>query len=76
MKTKKIVGLILRIPLYVLVLGSFAASIYAAYAKIQGVTYVTPIILGAIIVAFIIGCYLKREPKEEYQDEGNQGNLQ
>jgi hypothetical protein len=70
MKTKKIVGLILKIPLYVLVLGSFVASVYAAYAKIQGVTYATPIILAVIIIAFIIGSYLRREPKvEEYQGQ-------
>jgi flagellar biosynthesis protein FliQ len=73
MKTKKIVGLILKIPLYALVLGSFVASIYAAYAKIQGVTYATPVILAVIIIAFIIGSYLRREPKIEevkkYQEQ-------
>jgi uncharacterized membrane protein (DUF485 family) len=69
MKTKKIVGLILRIPLYVLVLGSFAASIYAAYAKIQGVTYVTPIILGVIIITFIIGTVLGKQEKNQNQNQ-------
>ena len=64
MKTKKIIGWILQIPLYLLVLGSFAASIYAAYNKISGVTYATPIILGIIIIVFIIGMFLKIEKEE------------
>lgn len=72
MDTKKIIGIILQIPLYLLVLGSFAASIYAAYNKIQGVTYTTPIILAGIIVAFIIGSYLRMGRKEkEYEDFQN-----
>jgi hypothetical protein len=61
MKTKKIVGLILQVPLYALVLGSFVASIYAVMNKIAGVTYITPIIIGAIIIAFVIGVFLRRE---------------
>lgn len=72
MNAKKIVGLILQVPLYVLVLGSFAASIYAAYNKISGVTYTTPIILAGIIIAFIIGTYLRvsgKEKKIEMQED-------
>lgn len=64
MKTKKIIGWILQVPLYLLVAGSFAASIYAAYNKISGVTYATPIILGIIIIVFIIGMFLKIEKEE------------
>ena len=73
MKTKKIVGLILKMPLYILILGSFFASIYAAYAKIQGVTYATPIILGVIIAAFIIGSVMSRG---QNRDEGQNQNQQ
>jgi hypothetical protein len=40
---------------------SFAASIYAAYNKIQGVTYVVSIILGIILVLYIIGMFLDRK---------------
>jgi len=64
MKMKKIIGWILQIPMYLLVLGSFAASIYAVYNKISGVTYATPIILAGIIIAFLIGVYLKIEREE------------
>lgn len=67
MKTKKIVGMILQMPLYILVLGSFAASIYAAMNNISGVTWTTPVILGGIIVAFGIGVFLKRG--EEHKSE-------
>ena len=69
METKKIIGMILQIPLYLLVLGSFAASIYAAIYKISGVTWTTPIILAVIIVAFIIGMFLRKNEKKEKQYE-------
>ena len=68
MKTKKIIGWILQIPLYLLVLGSFAASIYAAANNISGVTYVTPIILGIIIMIFIIGALLKKDKGDENEN--------
>jgi len=65
MKIKKIVGVILQVPLYVLVLGSFFASVYAAMNNISGVTWTTPIILAGIIIAFGIGIFLGREKKTE-----------
>jgi len=69
MKIKKIVGLILQTPLYVLVLGSFIASIYAAMNNISGVTWTTPIILAGIIIAFCIGVFLKRDTKEKLEEQ-------
>ena len=69
MKMKKIIGWILQMPLYLLVLGSFAASIYAAANNISGVTYATPIILGIGIVIFIIGYFLKKDKEEQVQPE-------
>lgn len=74
METKKIIGTILQIPLYVLVLGSFIASIYAAYNKISGVTYTTSIILAVIIVAFIIGIFLQKNDKKQYENRSYQEN--
>lgn len=59
MNTKKIVGWILQVPLYLLVLGSFGASIYAAANKIQNINWNTPLIMGGIIIAFLVGAYLK-----------------
>ena len=64
MEIKKIIGFILQIPLYALILGSWGASIYASYNKISGVTWATPIIITTIIIAFIIGIFLKRDVKK------------
>ena len=58
---KKIVGIILQAPMYLLILGSLIASIYAAYAKIQGITWSTPIIISVIIITYIIGKILTNE---------------
>jgi hypothetical protein len=72
MKTKRIIGLILQMPLYLLVLASFIASIYASVNKIAGVSYSTPIILAAIMIAFIIGLYLRKNEKKKpkyYENE-------
>jgi len=60
MNIKKIVGWILQIPLYLLVLGSFGASIYAAAYKIQNISWTTPLIMGGIILLFAIGAFLKK----------------
>lgn len=59
MDIKKIICVILQLPMYALVLGSFLASCYAAYEKIQGITWATPVILAVIIIAFIIGRVMK-----------------
>lgn len=60
MNIKKIIGWILQVPLYLLVLGSFAASIYAAMYKIQNISWSTPLIMGGIILLFAIGAFLKK----------------
>jgi uncharacterized membrane protein YoaK (UPF0700 family) len=65
MKTNKIVGFILQIPMYALILGSFVASIYAAYAKIQGITWATPIILLIVIITYIAGKILYDKDSDE-----------
>jgi len=64
MEAKKIVGIILQVPMYFLILGSFIASIYAAYKGISGINWATPIILACIIIAYMIGIYLKRNETE------------
>jgi len=69
MKTNKIVGFILQIPMYLLIIGSFVVSIYAASAKLQDITWATPIILGVIIISYIIGeGFYKKEQKEEIEE--------
>lgn len=61
MNTKKVIGWILGLPMYALILGSFIGSIYAAYTKLQGITWATPIILAGIIIAYAIGIYLRKD---------------
>ena len=55
---KKILGIIFELPMILLVLGSFIASIYAAYNEISGVTYASSIVLGIVLVLYFIGAYL------------------
>jgi len=56
---KKIIGIVLQIPMYLLIVGSLIGSIYAAYTNLQGITWATPIIIAGIIIAFIIGKKLR-----------------
>jgi uncharacterized membrane protein YoaK (UPF0700 family) len=65
MKIKKIIGVIFQIPLTLLVFGSFAAAIYAAYYNISGITYQTSVIIGAIIILYFIGKYLTKDKAEK-----------
>lgn len=62
----KIVSIILKIPLGLFVLASFIGSIYAAYFKIQNITWGTPIIMGSLILAYIIGIILSKSSESLY----------
>lgn len=60
----KILGTLLQLPAWLLIAASFLGGIYAAYNKISGITYSTPIILFIIIVLYITGRILnKRKDK-------------
>jgi uncharacterized membrane protein (DUF485 family) len=61
MEIKRVISFILRIPLHLFLLGSFAASIYAAYENIQGITWGTPILFGIILAAWYIGVWMSKE---------------
>ena len=65
MALRNIIGKVLKAPLIILVFASFAASIYAAYNKIQGITYAVPVILGIILILFCIGAFMDRRNKSE-----------
>lgn len=65
MKTKKIIGIILMLPLIMLVLGSLVASIYASYKHIGGISYATPIIIGSFIALYILGRYLSKNGNKQ-----------
>ena len=72
MKAKKILGILLVIPLTLIVLGSFGASIYAAYAKIAGITYASSVIIGIAIVLFLAGIFLLKKEKESKNETKNE----
>jgi len=56
----RVISIIMRIPLHVFLLSSFGASIYAAVNKIQGISWGTPVLFGAILATWYIGVYLSR----------------
>lgn len=69
MKFKTILGIILRIPLFLIVFGSFGASIYAAYYKVAGITYASSVVIGVSIVLYFIGSYISRKKDETKSKE-------
>jgi len=73
---KRIVSYILRVPLHIFLLGSFFASVYAAYKGIQGISWGTPILFGSILVAWYLGVWLskfkKEDETEQTEDSGGQ----
>lgn len=70
---KRVVSYILRAPLHLFLIGSFAASIYAAYNKIQGISWGTPVLFGAILIAWYFGVWLSRNSSnEEVMDSGGE----
>lgn len=52
---KRLLGNILKLPLIILAIAAFIAGIVASIMKIQGINYVTPLILGLIIFLYILG---------------------
>jgi len=63
----RIISIIFRIPLHIFLWGSLSASLYAAYSKVQGITWGTPIFLGIIMVLWYIGLAIKNRADEEDQ---------
>ena len=68
MNTQKIISWVLKIPLYCLVLGSFFISIYAAFNKIEGVTWKTPLTFGIILICYLFGLFLGKTKNQEDND--------
>lgn len=69
MKAKRIIGLVMKIPMYLLVIGAFGAGIYAAMNNIQGITYATPISIGVILGLYFVGAFLTRCEKTDRPKE-------
>jgi len=55
MNNKKIWGYLLQGPLWLVMVGSFFVSIYAAANDISEITYATSVFLAIIIILYIIG---------------------
>lgn len=60
MEILKIVTFILRAPLHIFLVGSLGASIYAAYNKIQGISWGTPILMGIIMILWYVGVWMNK----------------
>lgn len=65
MNWKKILNITLKVPLGLIILGSFAASIYAYYFKISNVGIASPIILGTCIILYIISLFINDRKLKE-----------
>jgi uncharacterized membrane protein len=59
-----IIDKILKAPLIILVLASFVGGIYAAYFKIQNISWVVPVIIGVILVLYFIGEFLNKRKND------------
>ena len=72
----KIFSIILKIPLILFVLASFGGSIYAAAYKIQNINFVTPIIMGTLIILYVIGWFIDRKKDESDEIQKNAEDVQ
>jgi hypothetical protein len=66
MKNKKIIPILLQIPLILVMILSFFGSIYAAIYKISGICFATPVIIGIIIALYFYGRYLERKQRNDF----------
>jgi len=63
---KKIIPILLQIPLLFVIISSFFAGIYAAITKIQGISFAVPIIMAIIITLYFYGRYLEKKSKKDW----------
>ena len=62
----KFLSILLRLPMWILVLASCGAAYYAVYAQlIEGLTWAVPGIYTAVIVLYILGLFLKDKATDE-----------
>jgi hypothetical protein len=61
---KKVTSLILQLPLILIMIASFFASIYAAIKKMGGISMSVPLILGTVIALYFYGRYLETKSKK------------
>jgi len=63
---KKVIAGALQVPLILVVIASFLASIYAVIRKIGGVGIATPIILGLSILAYFYGRHMQTKLRKDF----------
>ena len=63
MNTKKVIILIMKLPIVALMLISWGASFYAAYKHINNISYATPIIFTIIVACYVLALYLEKKNK-------------
>jgi hypothetical protein len=66
MKNKKVIPILLQLPLILVMIISFFGSIYAAIYKISGIGFATPVIIGIIIVLYFYGRCLERKRRNDF----------
>lgn len=64
MKTKQVIGEILKAIPVGMVIISALGGIYAAYNKISGISWASPIILTLISIGYFVGIKLSKEKIE------------
>jgi tellurite resistance protein TehA-like permease len=57
----KAIGYVLQTPMILLMIISFAASVYAAYNNIQEVSWTTAVIIGLFLLMYFVGRFINRE---------------
>lgn len=65
----KIIIKLLKIPLILLVVILFISGIYSIYNKIEGITIITPIIFGGVLVLYFIAGYLDYLNKKQKNEK-------
>lgn len=62
---KKLISIIMQLPLQLIVIASFFAGIYASIKDIGGISWAVPIIIGIVILLYVLGRILENKYKKE-----------
>ena len=66
--SKRVWPIILKAPLVILGIASFAASIYAAATGIQNITYWTSVVFAVIMILYFTGVFLDRKMSKKQRN--------
>ena len=68
---KKVISIILRIPLHLFLIGSFIASIYAVIQHTPGISWGTPVLFGVILLAWYLGVWMSKNEDGDGVSDNN-----